>query len=130
MGVIGYVMLGTNDVARAGAFYDAVLGSVGIGRLTEFARGPAYGVSWDKPLLAVCGPFDGQPATAGNGTMISIVVDSREKVDVLHGKALALGAVDEGAPGLRGPDGPSAFYGGYFRDPDGNKLCVFIVGQP
>ncbi len=126
--MIGYVMLGTNDVARAGAFYDAVLGSVGIGRLAEFERGPAYGMAWDKPLLAVCGPYDGQPATAGNGTMIAIVVDSRAKVDVAHGKAMALGAVDEGAPGVRGPDGANAFYGGYFRDPDGNKLCVFFMG--
>jgi predicted lactoylglutathione lyase len=65
---------------------------------------------------------------AGNGNMIALVVDQRAKVDSLHAKALELGGSDEGAPGLRGPEGPRAFYGAYFRDPEGNKICVFRIG--
>ena len=69
-------------------------------------------------------PFDGKPATVGNGTMVSLVVDATDKVDRVHAKALALGGKDEGPAGPRG-DG---FYAGYFRDPDGNKLNVFCMG--
>ncbi|MND05082.1 hypothetical protein D3C83_256600 [compost metagenome] len=60
--------------------------------------------------------------------MIAIVLDSRDKVDALHGKALELGASCEGPPGLRSPEGPQAFYGAYFRDLDGNKFCAFRTG--
>jgi predicted lactoylglutathione lyase len=75
-------------------------------------------------MLAAMKPFDGQPATAGNGTMVSLIVDSHDKVDRLYRKAMALGAQDEGAAGPRG----TGFYAGYFRDPDGNKLAVFCMG--
>jgi catechol 2,3-dioxygenase-like lactoylglutathione lyase family enzyme len=126
--MIGYAMLGTNDVEAAARFYDALLGVVGIGRLTEFPKGPAYGVSWDRPMLGITIPWDDQPATAGNGTMIALVMDSRAKVDALHEKAVALGGQTEGAPGLRGP-AEHHFYAAYFRDLDGNKLCAFCT-QP
>ncbi len=123
--MIGYVTLGTNDLERARAFYDALLGEIGIQRLMEFGpRGTAWGVSMDKPALGVMTPFDGQSASAGNGTMVAIAVDSKDKVDRLHAKALSLGGRDEGAPGPRG-DG---FYAGYFRDLDGNKLNAFYIG--
>jgi predicted lactoylglutathione lyase len=79
-------------------------------------------------MLGVGPAYDGQPATAGNGTMIALVLDTRAKVDAMHAAALAAGAADEGAPGVRGEEGPQAFYGAYFRDPDGNKLCAFRVG--
>ncbi len=121
--MIGYVTLGTNDLPRAAAFYDALLAEIGAKRLLDLPRGPMWGVSWDKPTLGVLTPFDGKPATVGNGTMVSLVVDSTEKVDRVHAKALALGGKDEGPAGPRG-DG---FYGGYFRDLDGNKLCVFCI---
>ncbi len=75
-------------------------------------------------MLAVCTPHDGKPATVGNGTMFSLDAPSQEMVDKVHARAMSLGAPDEGAPGLRG----DAFYGAYFRDPDGNKLCVFKMG--
>ena len=78
--------------------------------------------------MAVTRPYDQQPATVGNGNMVAIAVDERTKVDAFHAKALELGGSDEGAPGLRGPEGDSAFYGAYFRDLDGNKFCVFRVG--
>jgi predicted lactoylglutathione lyase len=73
-------------------------------------------------------PYDGQPATVGNGNMAALAMPSREMVDRLHSRALELGGSDEGAPGLRTPEGPGAFYGAYFRDLDGNKLCVFRMG--
>jgi predicted lactoylglutathione lyase len=69
-------------------------------------------------------PYDGNAATVGNGVMVALVVNARDKVDRIHAKALELGAKDEGAVGPRG-DG---FYAGYFRDPDGNKLNVFCMG--
>jgi predicted lactoylglutathione lyase len=87
-----------------------------------------YGTGARAPGLAVTGPYNGEAATAGNGNMAAIVVDSRDKVDGLHARALELGGSDEGPPGLRGPEGENAFYGAYFRDLDGNKLCAFCVG--
>ncbi len=122
--MIGYVTVGTNDLPRAVAFYDALLGAMGAKRLMEFDRGVAWGVSMTQPSLGVMKPFDGQPATRGNGTMVALVVDSRDKVDALYRKALELGGTDEGPAGPRG-DG---FYAGYFRDLDGNKLNVFCMG--
>ena len=123
--MIGYVTLGTNDLARATSFYDALFTVIGAGRLMESDRFVAWGVAQDKPSLGVCKPWDEKPATAGNGVMVALVVDSNAKVDELHRKAIALGAKDEGAPGPRGTNG---FYAGYFRDPDGNKLNVFCMG--
>ncbi|GMU44666.1 MAG: VOC family protein [Xanthomonadales bacterium PRO6] len=122
--MIGYVTLGTNDLARATAFYDALLATIGAGRVMEGERYVAWGVAPDKPALGAIVPFDGQPATVGNGTMVALVVDSKDKVAALHGKALELGAKDEGAVGYRGDN----FYAGYFRDLDGNKLNVFCMG--
>ncbi|WP_164157440.1 VOC family protein [Sandarakinorhabdus rubra] len=127
--MIGYSMFGSNDLPRAFAFYDAVFASVGIGRLMEFPTGAvAWGTSWTAPMVAIGPPFDGKPATAGNGAMIAIAVDTRAKVDAMYQAALAAGGSDEGGPGVRGDDGPQAFYAAYFRDPDGNKLCAFRVG--
>jgi catechol 2,3-dioxygenase-like lactoylglutathione lyase family enzyme len=122
--MIGYVTLGTNDLPRACAFYDALLGQLGAKRIMEGDRFVAWGVSPKTPSLGVIKPFDGRAATAGNGTMVALVVDARAKVDALHAKALSLGGADEGAPGDRG----GGFYAAYFRDLDGNKLNVFCMG--
>ena len=122
--MIGYVTLGTNDLARAAAFYDTLLAELGAKRLMEFGRGIAWGVSWDKASLGITTPFDGKPATVGNGVMVALACGSKEIVDRVHRKALELGATDEGPVGPRG-DG---FYAGYFRDLDGNKLNVFFMG--
>ena len=122
--MIGYVMLGTNDLPRAKAFYDALLAEIGAKQLMDFGRSVAYGVSMDKPALGVGTPFDGKPASVGNGVMVAIAVNSREKVDLLHRKALELGGTDEGAPGPRFEN----FYAAYFRDLDGNKLNAFFMG--
>lgn len=127
--MIGYAMLGTNDPAKANAFYDAVFDSVGVGRLMEFPTGAiAWGVSWGIPMLVVGKPYDGKPAGAGNGTMIALSLDSRAKVDAMFAAAMANAGADEGAPGVRGDEGPQAFYGAYFRDLEGNKLCAFSMG--
>ncbi|MBL8363054.1 MAG: VOC family protein [Rubrivivax sp.] len=122
--MIGYVTLGTNDLPRAAAFYDALLAEVGARRLFDMERGIAWGVAMDKPSLGVMKPYDGQPATVGNGVMAALVVDSREKVDRVYARAMSLGARDEGPAGPRG----NGFYAGYFRDLDGNKLNVFCMG--
>jgi len=127
--MIGYVTLGTDDLERSRAFYDALFAEIGASRLMEMDSGfTLYGTGWGRPGVAVTRPYDGEPARAGNGNMVSLVVDARDKVDRVHARALALGGSDEGAPGLRGPEGDRAFYGGYFRDPDGNKFCVFRMG--
>ena len=119
--MIGYVTLGTNDLPRAAAFYDALLAEIGAKRLRDFGRGIAWSVAQDKPSLAIMKPYDDNAPTVGNGVMVALIVDSREKVDQVHKKALELGGTDEGPVGPRG-DG---FYAGYFRDLDGNKLNVF-----
>ncbi len=123
--MIGYVTLGTNDLPRAAAFYDALLAEIGAKRLWDSEGGIAWGMSMDKPSLGILKPYDGKPATVGNGVMAAIVVDSKEKVDRVYRKAIALGAQDEGPNGPRGEN----FYAGYFRDLDGNKLNVFYMGS-
>jgi predicted lactoylglutathione lyase len=122
--MIGYVTLGTNDLARAAKFYDALLGEIGGKRFMEDDRFIAWSASQNSPGIGLTKPFDGKPATVGNGVMVALVVDSKDKVDRLYRKALELGGTDEGPAGPRG-DG---FYAGYFRDPDGNKLNVFCMG--
>jgi predicted lactoylglutathione lyase len=122
--VVGYVTLGTNDMARAASFYDALLGPLGAKRLMEMETFILWGTAFEDACLALASPFDGQPATVGNGVMVALRADSKEAVDALHAKALELGGADEGAPGPRG-DG---FYGGYFRDLEGNKLNAFVLG--
>jgi predicted lactoylglutathione lyase len=124
MPMIGYVTLGTNDLPRAVAFYDALLGELGAKRMMETDRFVAWSVSPTTPGFGVGRPYDGKAATVGNGVMIALAVDSTAKVDRLHAKALALGGKDEGAAGPRG----EGFYAGYFRDLDGNKLNVFCMG--
>lgn len=121
--MIGYVMLGTNNLEKAKTFYDAVLAELDAHRGMANERMQGY-VAKGGPMLAICKPHDGKPASVGNGTMVSLAAPSREVVDKVHAKALAAGAKDEGAPGPRS----DTFYGAYFRDLDGNKLCVFKMG--
>lgn len=122
--MIGYSTLGTNDLERAGAFYDRIAEALGGKRVFRNDRGIGWSSGKGVPMLMVMKPFDGQPATAGNGTMIAIPAGNRETVDAVYKLAIELGAQDEGAAGPRG----ERFYGGYFRDPDGNKLAVYCMG--
>ena len=121
--MIGYVTLGSNDVPRAAAFYEELLALIGAGRFYEGENFVAWATGPGAPALSVITPFDGNAATVGNGTMVAIAVDSPEKVQALHAKALELGGADEGAPGPRIDN----FYAGYFRDLDGNKLNAFCM---
>lgn len=122
--MIGYVTIGTNDLPRAAAFYDALLGEIGAKRMMENDQFVAWSVKPDQPGLGVTKPFDKKAATVGNGVMVALMVDSPAKVDALYRKALQLGAKDEGPAGPRG----EGFYAGYFRDLDGNKLNFFCTG--
>lgn len=120
--MIGYVTLGTNNKKKAEQFYDELLKEIGGGRFMETEQFTAYSSSPGKPGIGITTPFDGKPATVGNGTMVALQVDNAQKVNSFYNKAIALGAKDEGKPG---PRGDSGFYAGYFRDLDGNKLNVF-----
>jgi len=122
--MIGYVTLGTNDLPKAVAFYEKLLGSLGAKHVWESEQGIAWGTGEHSPGLGIMKPHDGKPATRGNGTMVALAVDSKEKVDALYNLAMKLGATDEGKPGPRG----EGFYAAYFRDLDGNKLNCFFMG--
>lgn len=124
--MIGYVTLGTNDLEATAKFYDALLDVIGAKRMMEEDNFVAWATTQEAPSIAATKPFDGQPATVGNGVMVALAVDSPDIVDKLHARAIELGGVDEGAPGPRGEGG---FYAGYFRDPDGNKLNAFCMVQ-
>lgn len=129
--MIGYTTLGTNDLERALAFYDTVVGALGGKRLTTLPddRGfTLYGAGRDRPMLAITRPYDGGPASPGNGTMVALLMDNRAGVDAVHAAALKAGGRDEGAPGVRGGAPGQEFYGAYFRDPDGNKFCAYRSG--
>tara|TARA_Y100001934_G_scaffold92683_1_gene114489 strand:- start:576 stop:944 length:369 start_codon:yes stop_codon:yes gene_type:complete len=122
--MIGYMTIGTNDLPAACEFYDALLEPLGARSMEPNERIRLYRTKGGQGMLGISKPYDGEAASAGNGTMVAIPVESRELVDSLHAKALELGGSDEGAPGLRGEN----FYGGYFRDRDGNKLVFFNLG--
>jgi len=116
--MIGYVTVGTDQIARAAKFYDALLGELGAKRIMDFDTFIVWGFGRGKTGFALANPFNKKPATVGNGVMVGFAVDNNAKVDAMYGKAIELGGTDEGPPGPRG-DG---FYGAYFRDLDGNKL--------
>jgi catechol 2,3-dioxygenase-like lactoylglutathione lyase family enzyme len=119
--MIGYALLGTNDLARAAAFYDAVLGELGAKRFMEMDRLVSWRTNEQSAGVGVCTPYDGKPATVGNGGMIALLAGTPEQVQAVYNKAMALGGRDEGPPGTRFGN----FYAAYFRDLDGNKLNVF-----
>ncbi|MGB3803704.1 MAG: VOC family protein [Sphingopyxis granuli] len=122
--MIGYVTLGTNDLARAATFYDAIAAELGVSRMMEFDNFIAWGKEGGAAGIGLTQPFDGNPATVGNGVMVALEARDAEQVQRLHAIALANGGTCEGPPGPRG----EGFYAGYFRDPDGNKLNAFIMG--
>jgi len=125
--MIGYVTLGTNNMQKALAFYDALLAELNAPRFMEGDDFVAWAPGFDKPGLAITQPFDGKPATVGNGVMVALEASSPAEVDRIYKKAIELGATDEGAPGPRQIPG---FYAGYFRDLDGNKLNIFHMTMP
>jgi predicted lactoylglutathione lyase len=122
--MIGYVTVGSNDLERGAAFYDALLAELGAKRVLANERLVMWASGAGAAMFALCKPYDGKAASVGNGVMIALNAGSQEKVRQIHAKAMSLGAQDEGAPGPR----TGAFYGGYFRDLDGNKFVAFTMG--
>lgn len=122
MSIISHITLGTNDYQKSSTFYDAVLKPLGLSRIPKPpGKPPLYAKNDEMPYLYLYKPFDGRPATWGNGTHVAFQAESREVVDEFYAQALAHGGTDEGAPGLREHYGPN-YYAAYVRDPDGNKL--------
>jgi catechol 2,3-dioxygenase-like lactoylglutathione lyase family enzyme len=119
--MIGYTTLGTNDLDRATDFYDKLFADEDVKQMQPNERLRLWARK-GSPMFGVIKPYDGKPASVGNGNMIALSVENPEKVQKLYALALELGATDDGAPGPRGTGG---FYGGYFRDLDGHKLVVF-----
>ena len=122
--MIGYVTVGTNDFPRAAKFFDALFGEMGAKRTMDFKTFVVWGTG-RGPGVALTKPYDGKAATIGNGMMVALAAGSKDAVNRIYEKAISLGATDEGPPGQRSP----GFYGGYFRDPDGNKLVAFVIGS-
>ena len=121
-----YITLGAKDPATSHAFYQAALATIGWAAHAEFAGGwVAYSEAGrgEGFHFWVCPPFNGAPATAGNGVMLGLPARNRAEVDAFYQTALAQGGSDEGAPGLRAIYGPN-WYAAYLRDPSGNKLAV------
>ena len=127
--MILYITLGTNDLPRAIRFYDAALAPLGITRRVTLETEAGYSTEGDSRCrLWITQPFDGNPATVGNGSMPALTAPTRAAVDAVHAAGLTHGGTDEGAPGLR-PHGPH-FYACYLRDPDGNKLSAVCETAP
>ena len=122
--MIGYVTLGTKDLARAAVFYDAIAGELDTPRMMEYDGFIAWGKPGGGAGIGLTTPFDGNPASDGNGVMGALEAKDEAQVRRLYDIALANGGTCEGPPGPRG----EGFYAGYFRDPDGNKLNAFIMG--
>lgn len=132
-----YVCLGSADLPRAARFYDATMATLGLQRCDtrdepDWDGWIGWGTYQDhgakEIALWLCEPYDGQPATVGNGTMVALRARSWAEVDAFHAAALAHGGRSEGAPGLR-PQYNADFYAAYVRDPDGHKLAVVCRGQ-
>ena len=125
--MIGYVTVGSNDLEKALPFYDELLAVMGVTPAFDLSRGGRmYGKNPGKFDIGVNTPFDEKAASVGNGMMIAFEGDSPEQVQAVYDKALELGGSCEGKPGWRGPEG--GFFGAYFRDLDGNKLCIYNIG--
>lgn len=119
--ILSHVSIGTNDLARSVAFYDAVLPALGCKKLVEYLEFGAVAYGKRFPEFWVQKPVDGQPASVGNGTHLCFIAESKEAVRAFHEAALAAGATDDGPPGPR-PQYSPGYYGAFARDPDGHKI--------
>jgi predicted lactoylglutathione lyase len=122
--MIGYVTLGTADLARAAKFYDAIAAELGTPRMFTTDTMIAWGTPEGGAGIGLCYPHDGKPMSAGNGVMVALQARDKAQVHRIYDLAISMGATCEGPPGPRG----DTFYAGYFRDPDGNKLNAFVMG--
>lgn len=124
--MFSHIFIGVSDFERALAFYQPLMAA--LEQPLRFVDAGRPWAGWQsapgpRPLLVIGRPYDQAPHAAGNGQMVAFAAQSRAQVRAVYQLALAHGAVCEGAPGLR-PDYHADYYGAYFRDPDGNKLCV------
>jgi len=123
MSMITHIMLGSNDVKRSKAFYDAALGALGYGP-GILSEKHVYYMHSAGPAIGIGLPYNGQPATHGNGGTVGFAASDDSAVKAFHSAGLANGGTDEGPPGPR-PFGSGTAYGAYLRDPDGNKICAY-----
>lgn len=131
--MFSHITVGTRDLQRAGAFYDAVLFPLGLRRRPVTPDGGPESACWvssDLPLprFYVYMPFDRQPPTVGNGSMVAFLAPSTAAVDAAYAAGIEAGGADEGMPGERSRYGPG-YYGAYLRDPDGNKVHIAYRGD-
>ena len=122
MNILDFVMVGSNDYKKSSEFYDAILEPLKLKKTvtTEKYIGYAHSSDPDKTQFYVTSPVNGEPATFGNGTQITLLADSKEAVEKFYEIAMSKGATDEGGPGVRS-DGN---YYAYIRDFDGNKIAA------
>jgi len=131
--MFSHVTVGSNDLDAACAFYDALLLPLGLKRRAVTPDGGPPSACWVKdtgtlPRFYVYGPYDREPASVGNGSMLAFLASSAQDVDIAYGAALRAGGRDEGPPGLRTHYG-DGYYGAYLRDPDGNKVHIVHRGD-
>ncbi len=120
--MISHTTLGTNDLEKAESFYFEILGLIGGTQIYKSDKVMFWEFENGSSKLALTVPFDGKPASNGNGTMVAFTLSSVDKVNEVFSLALKLGASSEGEPGERNN---GAYYGAYFRDLDGNKIAIF-----
>lgn len=122
--MIGYTMVGTNDLQRSLRFYDPIFAAMGLDQCWKDERSASWGRKDDVayPRFFTGYPFDNQSAGVGNGAMTAFLIEDSNLIDRLHTLAMENGGADEGGPGFR-PQCGDGFYGAYVRDPDGNKLA-------
>lgn len=131
--MFSHVTVGTNDLARAIVFYDALLAPLGLRQRRMQPDGGPPAACWETPGVAlprfyVYSPYDRMPATVGNGSMIAFLASSPAAVDAAHAAGMRHGGSDEGAPGPR-DHYAIGYYGAYLRDPDGNKVHIVHRGD-
>jgi catechol 2,3-dioxygenase-like lactoylglutathione lyase family enzyme len=121
--MFSHVTIGSNDIAKAKAFYEGLLNPLGLVRHADLPDAVAYAAAGGRPQIWIVRPLDKKPATAGNGITFGLEAADRPAVDAAYKGGIAAGGKDEGAPGLRTHYHPN-YYGAYLRDPDGNKVCI------
>lgn len=126
--MFSHITVGVSDLARASGFYDAILEPLGLRQRPVTPDGGPASRCWivpgaTLPRFYAYAPFNGQPPSPGNGSMVAFLAPDAQAVDRAHAAGLAAGGADEGAPGPR-PHYGDGYYGAYLRDPDGNKICA------
>jgi catechol 2,3-dioxygenase-like lactoylglutathione lyase family enzyme len=127
--MLKYATVGSNRLPEAKTFYDGLLADAGWQKAMDHPSGGRIYSQSTGSMFGVLGPYDGQPATIGNGVMLGFAMDSAEAVHAFHARAIALGGTCEGAPGNRGSE-EAPYHFAYVRDLDGNKLCAYHIPAP